>query len=87
MEGAAFWSVRISPVSLSRLYWLKFAIASLFVVTVGEGLALAALPVVSFHRSAVWLFSGATALMGLGRPVANSEDSQVQVFVGAALAA
>jgi hypothetical protein len=29
----------------------------------------------------------ATALMGLGRPVADSEDSRVQVFVGAALAA
>lgn len=29
----------------------------------------------------------ATTLMGLGRPVADSEDLQVQVFVGAALAA
>jgi ABC-2 type transport system permease protein len=66
MEGAAFWSVRVSPVSLARLYWLKFAIATLFIVTVGEGLAIAALPVISFHPSAAWLFSGATALMGLG---------------------
>lgn len=66
MEGSAFWSVRTAPVSLSRMYWLKFGIAAGFVLLVGAGLVVAAAPIVSFHSSVQLLFAGATVLAALG---------------------
>jgi ABC-2 type transport system permease protein len=66
MEGSAFWSVRTAPVSLSRLYWMKFGIAALFMMAMALCLVLAAFPIISFHPAVRVLFGGATLLVGMG---------------------
>lgn len=43
LEGDTFWAVRTSPMSLSRLYWFKFLFAFLFVLILGEVLAVASI--------------------------------------------
>jgi ABC-2 type transport system permease protein len=40
LEGDAFWSVRSSPLSITRLYWQKFLFSLLFVLPVAEVLAI-----------------------------------------------
>jgi ABC-2 type transport system permease protein len=40
LEGRSFWCVRSSPVSVTKLYWFKFLLSFLFVLLVGEVLAV-----------------------------------------------
>jgi len=44
LEGDAFWAVRTAPITLSRLYWLKFIMALVLVLVPAEAMILATLP-------------------------------------------
>ncbi len=44
LEGDAFWAVRTAPITLSRLYWMKFIIALLLVLVPAELMIIATLP-------------------------------------------
>ena len=44
LEGDTFWAVRTAPITLSRLYWLKFIIALVLVLVPAEAMILATLP-------------------------------------------
>jgi len=44
LEGDTFWAVRTAPITLSRLYWLKFIMALVLVLVPAEAMILATLP-------------------------------------------
>jgi ABC-2 type transport system permease protein len=44
LEGDAFWAVRTAPITLSRLYWMKFAIALVLTLVPAEMMLLVTLP-------------------------------------------
>jgi ABC-2 type transport system permease protein len=46
LEGNAFWCVRTSPISLSRLYWMKFLLWFPIIFVPAEALVLCTLPMV-----------------------------------------
>ncbi len=46
LEGNAFWCVRTSPISLSRLYWMKFFLWVPIILLPAEALVICTLPAV-----------------------------------------
>jgi ABC-2 type transport system permease protein len=70
LEGDTFWAVRVSPLPLSRLYWHKFLFAFLFLLTVGEVLAVVSVSLLQhspllIQLSAVVTFFVVLALLSL----------------------
>ncbi len=59
LEGETFWSVRVSPVSLRRVYWYKVAVSLVAVLAVAELLAV----------GSVYLFSRDWGLVALAAVV------------------
>jgi ABC-2 type transport system permease protein len=45
LEGKAFWAVRAAPISLKRLYWLKFVLSFFAMLIPAEILVLVSMPV------------------------------------------
>jgi ABC-2 type transport system permease protein len=60
LEGDSFWAVRVSPLSLSRLYWHKFFGALLFLLVVGEVLAVVSVSLLRNNPLLIQLSAGAT---------------------------
>lgn len=60
LEGDAFWCVRSSPMSLSRLYWYKFGVAFVFVLLVAEILSIVS---IGLLRENVFLVAVAAVCM------------------------
>lgn len=70
LEGDVFWAVRTSPLSLSKLYWHKFGTAVIFLLLVGEFLAVVSVALlrddpVLVQFSAVCTLFVVLALIGL----------------------
>ena len=70
MEGDVFWAVRTSPLSLARLYWQKLLAAFVFLLVVGEFLAISSVLIlrdnpVLLRLSAISMFFVVIALLGL----------------------
>jgi ABC-2 type transport system permease protein len=70
LEGDVFWAVRTSPLSLSKLYWHKFILAVVFLLIVGEGLAVASVALLRDDPALILLSAASTffvilALIGL----------------------
>jgi len=63
LEGTTFWAVRTAPISLSRLYWLKFLIA--FVLTIVPAELLVALVLPSVLRSGPLVLLGVWGMAGV----------------------
>jgi len=65
LEGNTFWSVRSAPVSLRGLYWQKFFVSFLFVLIVGEVLAVWSNAMVRDDILLVEVAGAATAFVAL----------------------
>lgn len=65
LEGDAFWSVRSSPVSLKRLYWLKFTVAFGLVLGMAELLAVTSTMLLRHGSLLIVLASVSAASMAL----------------------
>jgi ABC-2 type transport system permease protein len=61
LEGTTFWAVRTAPISLSRLYWLKFLIAFFLTLVPAEMLVALVMPSVLGSSSLVFL-----GVLGMG---------------------
>ena len=63
LEGDAFWAVRTAPITLSRLYWMKFAVALASVIVPAELMIVLSVPAMRGHSSLLIL--AATGMAGL----------------------
>jgi len=63
LEGDAFWAVRTAPITLSRLYWMKFAVALASVIVPAELMIMLSIPAMRGHSSLLIL--AATGMAGL----------------------
>lgn len=61
LEGDTFWAVRTAPIALSRLYWMKFAIALVLVLVPAELMIVLSLPSLPGPSSLLTL-----AMVGMG---------------------
>jgi ABC-2 type transport system permease protein len=60
IEGLSFWKVRSAPITLSKVYWLKFFLAFIPIVILGELLSIA-----SHHPLAEFSFLRDLAMLGV----------------------
>jgi ABC-2 type transport system permease protein len=63
LEGDTFWAVRTAPIALSRLYWMKFAVALAAVLLPAELMILLSVPAMPGYSSLLLL--AATGMAGL----------------------
>ncbi|MER3524298.1 MAG: hypothetical protein C4326_09590 [Ignavibacteria bacterium] len=60
LEGEAFWSVRVSPLSLERLYWYKAVVSLVAVALLAEALAVSSVYLLSRDWNLVLLACSVT---------------------------
>ncbi len=65
-EGNAFWCVRTSPISLSRLYWMKFVVWVPLLLLPAEILVWFTLPMARAPDQVMWACAGATVFAVIG---------------------
>ncbi len=70
LEGEPFWCVRTSPLPLGRLYWHKFFFSLVFLLLVGESLAVVSVVIlrnnpILIELSVICMFFVVLALLGL----------------------
>ncbi len=65
-EGNAFWCVRTAPISLSRLYWMKFVVWVPLVLVPAEILVWFTLPMARAPELVMWACAGATVFAVIG---------------------